>query len=147
MRMRATFQRLLFVLILVFEVTPSYGQCVYKMVSSNGMGYYNAHCIGSEKFAFGYQEYSYTTDAKGNVKPLSMSVVSTNANGILSFVAKPPDPGDIDHRYTRVYLGPATFSVPMRPRPLFLLAVSIALLGSLLTYFAWKRITSEHRMA
>jgi hypothetical protein len=94
-----------------------YSQGIY----SAGTTYYGDHCIGSGNFQFGFVEYSYLTDASGTY-----------------LMDGHPRPGGTEHQLTRIYFGPTSVSVPMRPLPLFLIvgAVLTTVLG--LGDIGWK---------
>lgn len=120
--------KILFAAAVAFLVYSNCYAEVYSVaVYSGGVSYYGDHCIGSDQFRFGYSECSYSTDAEGCIIGVSMA---------------PPwrtvQPGDTYHRRTDIYLGPVSFSVPMRPLP-FLLSVIASLLIALgLGDMGWK---------
>src|ERR1700759_5085797 len=98
-----------------------YSQGFYRF----GITYYGDHCIGSGDGRVGYEEYSFSTDAKGHVIDYFSS-------------RRRPQPGDTFHQRTEIYFGPGSFSVPMRPLP-FMLVVAAAILTTFgLGDMAWK---------
>jgi hypothetical protein len=103
-----------------------YAQVYSQGIFSAGTTYYGDHCIGSDSFRFGYSEYSYRTDASGKYIWY-------------------PQPGDTEHRRTRIYVGSSSFSVPMRPLPFFLV-VGISLMAALgLGNIGWKILRRRRR--
>jgi hypothetical protein len=110
---------------MAFLVSWNCNALVYSQgIYSAGITHYGDHCVGPDSFRFGYSEYSYSTDAAGRI--------------IWVQPERLPQQGDTFHRQTQIYLGPTSFSVPMRPLPFFLV-VGISLMTVLgLGDLAWK---------
>ena len=115
--MRRSRPRILSAATVAFLVSWNCSAQVYSVgIYSAGFTYYGDHCVGPDNFRFGYSEYSYSTDV---------------AEHVIGFhPGRLPQPGDTFHRRTQIYLGPASFSVPMRPLRFFLVVV-IGLLTAL----------------
>src|ERR1041385_200595 len=102
-----------------------YAQVYSAGVYSGGVTGWGGHYVGADKFRFGYSEYSYSTDARGFI--------------IMISPGRGTQPGDTFHRRTEIYLGPASFSVPMRPLPFLLVVVFGSLTALALGDFGWRQ--------
>lgn len=110
----------------VFLVTWNTSAWVYSQ-GPTGIIEYGGHCVGLDNFPIGYTEYRYSTDASGQVI-------------LVSRWPRLPQPGDMLHRGTKVYLGPVSFSVPMRPLPFVLVDGVILLIAFGLADIGWKAL-------
>lgn len=66
-----------------------------------GVTYFSPVAIGLPPFRVGWQEYTYSTDSAGSI--------ITRPNW------RTPQPDDIFHDYTEIYVGPLKFQAPVRP--------------------------------
>jgi hypothetical protein len=100
-----------------------YSQAIY----SGGVSYYGDHCIGTPPLRFGYSECSFSTDRQGYIIMVSMTSPGRTAQ-----------PGDTYHRQTEFYLGPISFSVPMRPLSFLLIIIASLLITFGFADMGWK---------
>ena len=98
------FQKFTLTAVVLLAAVSAFGQSnVYSVgIYAGGVTYYPSRwAVGSQPFRFGLEEYSYSTDAAGYIIMLS----PTRGTQI----------GDTYHRRTRIFAGPVSFSVPLRP--------------------------------
>ena len=102
-----------FVLLLTVECL---GQTYSTGIYAGGVTYYSSSLVfGSPPYRFGLEEYSYSTDAAGYIIMYSPTRGSKR--------------GDTAHRYTRVLLGPLSFSVPLGPTAVATIGSGLIILG------------------
>ena len=107
--MTAPLHRFVIAAIMLLVAMRSFGQVYSSAIYAGGVSYYGDHCIGSAPFRFGFGEYSYSTDARGFI--------------IMFSPGRTIQPGDTFHSETRIYFGPTSFSVPMRPLSFLVICV------------------------
>jgi hypothetical protein len=102
--MMSPLQKLIVLVIVLLGGEISHGASwnVRGYIYAGGIYYDGSHCVGSPPFQFGFREYHYSTDVAGYTI-------------MYSEVARKSQPGDTLHMCTDLYLGPISFSVPMRP--------------------------------
>lgn len=103
------------ILVLLGAVTSLEASDLQASIHSGGVYYSDLHRIGSPPFMLGFRELRYSTDSAG------LTIMPDDD------LKRRPQPGDRHHRCTETFIGPFSFSVPMRPVPSLVLC-SIAVL-------------------
>jgi len=111
--MTPSFHKFMLAAFILCAAASSFGQVYSSYIYAGGVYSKTLFSFGSAPFQFGLEQYGYSTEASGYT--------------IMASPTRQAQPGDTSQWFTRVILGPVSFSTSLRPVAVIVIGSSIIL--------------------